>query len=318
MLARFLGAAGLLYLAFLGTYLLLPGLRSGAEQIYSAKRSYVRHNKLFRDDAACRVLICGTSKILSGFQPLYFDRLAVTNVSSFNLGLPGSDSFIWEPEVLVARGEAPTHVLLTQAWGTNDVHDLLAVLRSDDQLMSRLFPFRKLPRDLVLFALRAPKNGGLRAYYRHVLGLVEQMKHDQGYHFIESQSHYPGHRLPSDYHRDGDDPHHLQPRELLTEGPIFERLKRAMRQGGFQVLVVPSYYREGEVAPSQPDPAARERLAAAGIQLCGPDYWVFPPEYFSDSSHLNPEGAREYTERLWRLVSPWLKGAGSRSAGESG
>ena len=99
MLVRFLGVAALLYVVFLGTYLLLPGLRSGAEQIYSAKRSYVRHNKLFRDDATCRVLICGTSKILSGFQPLYFDRLAVTNVSSFNLGLPGSDSFIWEPEV---------------------------------------------------------------------------------------------------------------------------------------------------------------------------------------------------------------------------
>jgi len=318
MLTRFFAVAGLLYLAFFGANLLLPGLHSGADQIYAAKFRYIRHNKVFRSGATCRVLICGGSKVLSGFQPLLFDRLAGTNVSSFNLGMPGSESFIWGPESLVARGEAPTHLLLTEAWGTNDVHDLLAALRSDDQLMWRLFPFRKLPRDLVLFTLRSWKNGGLRAYYRHVLEIVAQMERDRGYHFIVSQSHYPGHRLPSDYHREGDDPTYVKERKLLTEGPIFQRLKRAMHEGGIQVFVVPSYYREGEVAPTQPNLAARERLAAADIRLCGPDYWVFPPSYFSDSAHLNPEGAREYTERLWRLVGPWLKDTPSGSAGGGG
>jgi hypothetical protein len=317
-LACFLCLAGLLYAAFFTIFRMFPGFRSGSEQIYSAKVDYVRHSKIFRQGAACRVLVCGDSRTLSGFQSRLFDQLAGTNVSSFNLGLPGSESFIWEPETLTARGEAPTHVLLTRRWGTNDSHDLLVVLRSDDQLMWRLFPFRKLPRDLVLFTLRAREHGGLRAYYRRVLGLVAQMQRDQGYHFIESASHYPGHRLPDNYRQDGDDPHRSTERELPTEGPIFERLKRAMQQGGFQVLVVPSFYREGAVAPVQPNEATRERLAAAGIRLCGPDYWVLPPRYFSDPDHLNPDGAREYTERLWRLVEPWLKDYPSRPADGSG
>ena len=94
---------------------------------------------------------------------------------------------------------------------------------------------------------------------------------------------------------------------MLAAGPIFERLKRAMRRGRFAVFIAPGYYREGEVAPCQPNGAARERLAAAGIRLCGPDYWLFPPRDFSDREHLNSEGAREYTERLWRLLGPLLE-----------
>ena len=132
MLAWFFAVGGMFYLAFFAADRLLPGLRSGADQIYGAKIRYVRHHKVFRSGASCRVLVCGSSKVLSGFQPLLFDRLAGTNVSSFNLGMPGSESFIWGPESLVARGETPTHLLLTVAWGTNDVHDLRAVLRSDD------------------------------------------------------------------------------------------------------------------------------------------------------------------------------------------
>lgn len=307
MLAGFFSVAGLIYLALLGVHLWFPGIQAGADQIYNAKNDYVRHNPLFRKTANCRVLVCGTSKVLSGFQPLLFDHLAGSNVSSFNLGLPGSDAFIWEQETLVARGETPTHVVLTQSWGTNDIHDLDVVLKNDAQLMQRLFPFRKLLRELVLFELRSLKHGGLRAYYRRVVGLVEQMKHDQGYHFIESQSHYPGHRLPDGFHSEGDDPSHVKERLLLAEGPVFERLRRIADQGGFKVIMAPGYYREGEVSPVEPDLAKRQRLALAGIQLCGPDYWVFPPRYFSDPVHLNPEGAREYTERLWRLLEPVLK-----------
>ena len=262
------------------------------------------------------------SKVLSGFQPVVFDQLAGTNVSSFNLGMPGSAAFISELETLVARGEAPTHVVLTQPWGTNDVHDFGVVLRNDDRLMQLLFPFRGLPRNLILFALQSPKNGGLRASYQHGLGLVEQMKRDQGYYFIESfresQTRYAGHRLPENYRFEGDNPNLVRERELLTAGPIFERLKRAMRRGGFAVFMAPSYYREGEVAPCQPNTAARELLAAAGIRLCGPDYWLFPPRYFSDREHLNSEGAREYTKRLWRLLGPLLEDPPARPSGGRG
>jgi hypothetical protein len=313
-LAGFISVAAVLYVLFLRAYLIFPGIQSGADQIYRAKVSYARNNRLFREESTCRVLVCGSSKVLSGFQPSVFDSLAGTNVCSFNLGLPGAEAFVWQPEILLSRGDGPTHVVLTQAWGTNNASPLWNMLRNDDQLMWRLFPFRKVVRDSVLFYLRAQKNGGVRLYYQHVLDLVERMKRDRGYHFIESQSHYSGHRLPNDYHADGDDPNLVKRRELVTSGPIFEQLKRAMHQGGFRVFVAPSYYREGEAAPPKLDPDARGRLADAGIQVCGPDYWVLPPKYFSDPAHLNPEGAREYTERLWRLLDPFFKSGASSMA----
>lgn len=284
----------------------LPGLQSGADQIYRAKGDYVRSHHIFAAGAGRRVLVCGTSKILAGFDARLFDRLAGTNQSSFNLGMPGTDAFIQEQETLVARGETPTHLILTQPWGTNDLRDLGVVLRSDQELIQRLFPFRKLPRDLVLFALRARHHGGFFNYYRRVTSLVEQMKQDQGYHFIESQSHYPGHRLPDDFRSEGDDAALIRKRLLLTSGPVFERLLATARQGGFKIIVAPSYYREGEAAPSVPDEETRQKLAAHGVEVCGPDYWVLPPRLFSDPAHLNPEGAAEYTKRLWLLLQPVL------------
>jgi hypothetical protein len=306
--SMFCGVAGAIYLGATVVHWAFPGIQSGADQIYRAKGNYIRSHHIFQAEATHRVLVCGTSKILSGFDPRLFDRLAGTNCSSFNLGMPGSDAFIQEQETLVARGETPTHLVLTQAWGTNDVRDLGEVLRSDAELIRQLFPFRKLPRDLVLFSLRARHHGGLLNYYRRVTGLVEQMKRDQGYHFIESQSHYPGHRLPDDFRSEGDDPARVRKRQLLTSGPVFERLLSAARRGNFKIIVAPSYYREGEAAPAPgvPDEETRQRLAANGIEVCGPDYWVLPPRLFSDPAHLNPEGAQEYTRRLWLLINPLL------------
>ena len=45
------------------------------------------------------------------------------------------------------------------------------------------------------------------------------------------------------------------------------------------------------------------------IEVVGPTYWLLPPALFSDPTHTNPAGAREYTTRLWNLLRDRLQPA---------
>jgi hypothetical protein len=70
--------------------------------------------------------------------------------------------------------------------------------------------------------------------------------------------------------------------------------------------------RLGSRAPSEADARVREALARHGIEVRGPDYWLYPNRIFSDPGHVNPEGAATYTRDLWELLAPVIREA-SRS-----
>ena len=67
---------------------------------------------------------------------------------------------------------------------------------------------------------------------------------------------------------------------------------------------MPTYYREGLYAPAGSNRADRIALRNHGIELLGPDYWLYPNRAFSDPTHLNPNGAEAHTRRLWDLLQP--------------
>jgi hypothetical protein len=66
--------------------------------------------------------------------------------------------------------------------------------------------------------------------------------------------------------------------------------------------------RIGEAAP----PPARDQNfvhdveSATPCKVLGPDYFLYPNRLFSDQTHLNTEGAREYTQALFQLVNDQL------------
>jgi hypothetical protein len=300
---RFVILAAIVWLVLYGIHSMLPGIRSGGDQVYETKLRYVADQQLFPSDAKQRVVIFGDSRVLSGFIPSTFDRLSSNRVASYNLGLPNATHFVSELEQLVQRGETPTHVLLTVPWDTAPIPSWYDRLRDDDRLMQQLFPFRRLPRDSMLFLTRARSRGGIVVYYEEVLRLLEKMIAERGYHFIESQSHYPNHRLPEGFRLDSDNPSLVDSRRIVLEGANYTKLMELQRRAGFQILFVPPFVREGSRAPTVPDEDRVRFLRSQGIQVAGPDYWVLPDRCFSDPVHLNPEGAQIYTTRLWELLS---------------
>lgn len=293
-----------IWLLLYGLWESLPQVRPGFARIYDAKIEHVATGQVFADDDRLHFVLFGNSQVLAGFKPDLFDALTDGRVSSYNLGLPDSGRFINEIEALVARGQKPSHVLLTLPWsGENDI-TMLESLLHDKIMISTLFPFRHLVRDTLQFYVRSRSYGGLSAFSDYSARQVEKALIDRGYFFVEAMSHYPGHRLPDDFKTESQTPDETWVRNCDHRGPVFERLVALARRENIRLIMVPTYFREGQFAPAGSNQATRSALAADGIEVVGPDYWLYPNRLFSDPTHLNIEGAEVHTRQLFELLEP--------------
>jgi hypothetical protein len=296
-LLQLCGLLCLLWIVFFTLDKAFPYMRSGADTIYRAKV------KMLRGGLDADLVIFGNSKVLSGFVPAQFDRVLQTH--SYNLGLPDEQRFIANLEELAASGSPPRIVVLTITQVAIDQPTgLFRYLNNDRAIVDRLFPFRHLPRDMTLFLLRSRTRGGPAMFYRTSGQIIGNVQRDRGYYFIEGQSHYPGNRIPSDFHLPSDRPDFVNARATLNSSNL-TRLRATADRYSMQIWFVPSYFRPGEYAPppSQNHELADMVRASPRFHLAGPDYWLLPLECFADGAHLNPDGAKEYTKRLITLLS---------------
>ena len=270
----------------------LPYIRPGAEIINESKVSTLSGGELYPTRASIRVAVFGNSRILSGFVPERFDRQVGRGVASFNLALAGNSFFLDELERLANSGSPPTHVLLQSVWASQNGDSFLDAIKQDRAIINWAFPFRTFPRDLMLFVVLSRSRNGLMAYYRKSAETVQAVAKDRGYFFIESQSHFPGHRLPDDYTLPTDTPLIVSPRPVTTSGRAFERIEQLSRKYHFQVFLIPDNFRRDAFA----EPPAMNEVVDRGLapfkrfHRIGPDYFLFENRYYSDPVHLNPEG----------------------------
>ena len=305
-----------LWIVFYTAWRELPFVRAGAAIIYSAKDDQERRGVIFPPQVpvSSRVIVFGNSKVLTGFIPDVFDRQIASEVYSSrvyssNMGKPDEPWFVHDLALLAARGQAPHNVLVTLPWATGTASANPFQFPPDDsRLMGDLFPFRKLPRDLVLFGMLSRDRGGIPAYYRYGEQAVQSMQRNRGWYFIDGQSHFPGDRLPDNFHLGTDRPGVIDEPAFLPRGPEFARLNQLAAEYSMRVFLVPSYHREGELSPSPPYASSvAERMAGfPRFTVAGPNYFLFPNRYFSDPVHLNPEGAALYTTRLAGILAPAL------------
>ena len=306
-LARFAALGLVAWGAFYAVHLGLPGLRTGADQVVARKLELLDGGDLFPAQARTRLAVFGNSRVLAGFVPDRFDEAFGDDVASYNLGLPGTESFVPELARLVHSGSPPTHVVLTGPWNDGGQPTVFDRFRDDDRIATQLFPFRRLVRDGTLFVLRSGRHGGPAAYYRHGVEILEEVRRDRGYHFIESQSHYPDHRLPDGFRLESDDATLAWARTFPRAGYELSELTRLRAAAGFRIAVVPLYMRPGERRCAAANAGEAQALAGIDVELLGPECWTFQTRLFSDPVHLNREGARIYTAKLAELTKGWLE-----------
>ena len=323
LMAQVLVVLGGLWLVFFGISLCFRYIRNGSELIYEVKEAAIRDSPLLDQATPARVLVFGNSKVLTGFIPDLFDSLSGGITSSFNVGLPDYNLFIDNLELICRRGEHPTHVLLLEAWPkeANAPRSPLGPNINDKRIMTTLFPFHWLPRDLALFVARARSRGGVLAFYRYCREQPRKTLAQRGYYFIEGKSHFPGDCLPNDFRLASDTPEKPWTRAVATNAPAFRRLQALAERYDFQVVLVPMYLRKGQCAEAPERPSCADALAShPRFSVVGRDYLLLPNWAFSDPVHLNRDGAAAYTKHLWELVGPSLIPArpSVSSAGKSG
>jgi hypothetical protein len=279
----------------------LPLIRPGSDIVYDAKFDRLARLPLFSATDRNRVMLFGNSKMLAGFRAEEFDAEMGAGTRSVNFGLPGDGRFLPLLETALSAGNVPTHVLLTFAWDDLVPKTLLDQLDDDSAIADALFPFRHMARDVATFV--ALHRHGLLQGYGAAAAERERMLAQRGWYFIRSQSMYADDRLPDDYRLPTDRPAQPEPRAMPPQSLARTRLEQLARQYGFKVILVPSYARRGEEAPSPVDATRRTTVSTDPvIEVAGPDYWLYPPADFADSTHLNPAGASLYTRDLVRLV----------------
>jgi hypothetical protein len=272
-----------------------PYIKSGAALVLQKKRTIAASQPLFDEAAQLRVIAFGNSRTMAGFIPNLFDHEIGSFEQSFNLGLPGEDNFMHILEGALVAGTRPTHIFLQiPPIDPPTPGRWLDAFADDHTIVERLFPFRTLPRDAVLFLFEA-RQLGLKSTYDDHETQIAQMIRDKGYFFIKSQSHYPNDQLPLDYALPTDTPTVPAMRRIDRESATFKRLMELAERHRFMIVFVPPVYRIGEYSPAQPldlpTPADR-------VRFLGPPYYLYSPQMFADPVHLNPLGAAAYTRQL--------------------
>ncbi len=295
-----------LALSWLGLYAAwrrLPYLKPGSDVIYEAKANALAEMDVFSPRAKLRVVAVGNSITLAGFVPEQFDAQVGNGCESYNLGLPGKQQYMEELRAMIGRGDVPTHVLMQLTWPTTENKpSLRSRLKEDDRIIHTLFPFRTLPRDLAIFTVLSRGQGGFRALYQQKQGTASQMLTDRGYYFIEGQSRHKGHRLPEGLTFQTDKPDKPFKRQVSVRSLAFRELQVMAKQHGIQFLLIPSYFRTNCFGPAPDQSKDRKKLSIhPAFGIIGPDYYHFDNKFFSDSVHVNRDGAELYTKRITEL-----------------
>jgi hypothetical protein len=300
-----------LWICFYALFRGFPYLSSGAEVIYRSKINQEAYGAVFPESSkGHRVLIFGDSKVLAGFVPSYFDRLSAVdglNYYSYNSGDPARGSFVPQLEQMTKRESGvPSILLITLPWESKHENlNVFQLLPDDHEIADRLFPFRFLVRDSFSFLVTSKDHGGPRQYYIESHSNDARMLEDRGYYFISEQSHYPHNNLPDDFHLGSDHPYTVVARTADASSSELDKLNGLVKANNIECYYVPTYARQGEWAPAPGVdlPFAELLRLHSSCKLLGPDYYLFPNRMFSDSVHLNQEGAKAYTLAIYQLLA---------------
>ena len=104
-------------------------------------------------------------------------------------------------------------------------------------------------------------------------------------------------------------------REPKIDTDSFRRLRSLAHRYAFKIIIVPYCYREGELGRAGVNRTLENALVPyPEFRVVGDDYCLLDARYFSDTRHLNPEGARIYTSIIATLMRTELDAERSASA----
>ncbi len=209
-------------------------------------------------------------------------------------------------EAMCARGQAPNVLLLTLPWRRDPPRrGIFHFIPDDHAVIDHLFPFRNFLRDLTAFLLAAPSHGGVMSYYRESEENERAVIAERGYHLITEQSHFPGGRLPDDFHLAIRPAHGKTPAHCAcakrADWPA-QSIDPAVSHGLLLRALLPPRWGSRARGSSMTLPLPRRSNMPPRASCSVLTTFLYPNRLFADQTHLNQAGARVYTEALFQLL----------------
>ncbi len=316
---------GMVVYLFLSFYSIRAGkvYRDGASIVCEEKRKSVRDGRLGYRPGKINVLFMGHSKILAGIMPSYFDDLANGKTYSLNLSLPalpiGPHFFLLKdylgrnppPEYIVLHlsintGKSPSLFDRYGVQGIKFPEELLSYFLNCENktvVFNFFFPAHLYRYHVVHYTLKLisdPSN--IAQTEERNRKIVDEMMMNRGYYYIKEQMRFPDGKLPEDFkesmHSDGT----VREYDPFID-PYAERFFDLASRNSIRILLIEAPYRVGQFKQYHRIPRQYEAILDTykNVYMAYNGWRIkfYDNRFFSDPTHLNPEGTKLYTAAIF-------------------
>ena len=298
--------------------------KDGAALVCETKREMVRSGEVSYVKGKINVLFMGTSRILAGIVPTYFDQLSGGKTFSFNLALPAlpiSSAYFVLQDYLV-RNPPPEYVVMelyisrckkctlfnyygSQGHGgVGEMASLFMNLKNKSFMYNYLFPFKMYK----FFVFRYFYDGIFRpANISEIMeknrGILNRMKKDRGYYFIEEQAVTEDRLLESEFSK--------KKKRSIEKGLVYDPFIDPYTKKFFdltfekkiKVLLIQPISREKQYLQYKKMPlqfaSILKRYSHVYMANEGWKLKFYEMRFFGDFAHLNKDGALLYTREIF-------------------
>lgn len=300
--------------------------KDGAALVCQTKRQLIASGQVTHAPNKKNVLFMGTSRILAGIIPAYFDELSAGQTFSYNLAFPAltisssyfalkdylehnpaPDYILISPEIRRCRTCTMTNYYAVQGvtrW--SEITSLFKNLQAKSIALNFLFPFRMYKYFVAEYLQESLLNpAAIRQVQQKNNAKLAKLAADRGYYYIEEQA--------------GSEDALLAEESLPAKGgtsakrgiqynpyddPYAELFFDLAKRFDIQVMLIQPPFRENQYQqyPQVPMQFAEILKNYDNVHVA-PEGWKMKfmnPALFADSSHLKKEGALLYTAAIYQ------------------
>lgn len=298
--------------------------KDGAALVCESKRNMVRAGKIPYKTDKVNVLFMGTSRILAGINPILFDQLSGERTFSYNLALPalpiGSSYFVLKD--YLTRNPPPDFIIMQlyinrcrdcrlfnyySSQGLTDlseIHSLFLNSPSKRIILNYFFPYRMYKYFITKYLyhmLCQPSE--LKLLIKRNTSILERMKKERGYYFIEEQALSPNNQLPDDYNQNNVAEIQKSIEYNPFTDPYVEKFFDLTQERKIRVILIQPVYRINQCLQYEEIPQQflmiMNRYEHVIAAQKGWNLKFYENQFFADQTHLNRKGAQKYTQEIY-------------------
>ena len=298
--------------------------KDGAALVCETKREMVRSGEVNYVKGKINVLFMGSSRILAGIVPTYFDQLSGGKTFSFNLALPAlsiSSSYFVLKDYLV-KNPPPEYVVMELyintcknctvlnyyanqgPGGVGEMTSLFLNLEDKSIIINYFFPFKMYKFFIFKYFFdRIFRPTNIMQIMGKNRSILDRMKKERGYYFIEEQAVTEDRLLLEEFDK--------KKRSVIKIGAVYDPFIDPYTKKFFdltfkkniKVLLIQPVFREKQFLQYEEMPlqftSILKRYSHVYMANEGWKLKFYERRFFGDITHLDKDGASMYTKEIF-------------------